>query len=231
MLESAGKLLISVVRRGRGDRVVAIAKEAGARGSTVLMGRGAANSRLMQIFGLEDTEKEIVFTIAPSAEMPPIVQALRYAPDLCVKMPGIGIILDVNVLPQTRGGIKATDEARAAQKDARVEEEKVRNHELICVIVNAGFAEDIMQAARKAGATGGTILKARGTGREEDKSFFGITIVPEKDMLLILTLRKETDRILQAIRDCPCLAEPGIGIVFSMPVEKFFQLGLKNNPD
>lgn len=231
MLESAGKLLISVVRRGRGDRVVAIAKAAGARGSTVLMGRGAANSRIMQIFGFADTEKEIVFTIAPSAEMPPIVHALQYAPDLCVKVPGIGIILDVNVLPQTLGGIRSGGETGSFTKDVQAEEEKVRNHELICVIVNAGFAEDIMQAARKAGAKGGTILKARGTGREEDKSFFGITIVPEKDMLLILTLRKETDKILQAIRDCPCLSEPGIGIVFSMPVEKFFPLGLKNNKD
>lgn len=231
MRESAGKLLISVVRRGRGDRVVAIAKEAGARGSTVLMGRGAANSRIMQIFGFADTEKEIVFTIAPSAEMPPIVHALQHAPDLCVKVPGIGIILDVNVLPQTQAGIRARNMAGSSEENAHAEEEKVRNHELICVIVNAGFAEDIMQAARKAGATGGTILKARGTGREEDKSFFGITIVPEKDMLLILTLRSEAERILQAIRDCPFLAEPGIGIVFSMPVEKFFPLGLKNNKD
>ena len=221
-MESAGKLLISVVRRGRGDRVVAIAKEAGARGSTVLMGRGAANSRLLQIFGLADTEKEIVFTIAPTAEMPPIVHALRSAPDLCVKAPGIGALLDVNVLPRALAGAPGA----AGQE---VEEGAVGEHELICVIVNAGFAEDVMQAARKAGAKGGTILKARGTGTEEDTSFFGITIVPEKDMLMILSPRGQAGKIMAAARACPCLSEPGMGIVFSMPVEKFFPLGLKDN--
>lgn len=231
MIESAGKLLISVVRRGRGDRVVAIAKEAGARGSTVLMGRGTANSRLMQIFGLADTEKELVFTIAPTAEMPPIVHALQYAPDLCVKTPGIGLLIDVNVLPRTLGGIQSSGDEKYTEDAVKAEEEKVRNHELICVIVNSGFAEDIMQTARQAGATGGTILKARGTGTEKDKSFFGITIVPEKDMILILTLRNETEKIMGAIRACDYLSEPGIGIVFSMPVEKFFPLGLKNNKE
>lgn len=230
MMDSAGKLLVSVVRRGRGDRVVAIAKEAGARGSTVLMGRGTANNRLLQILGFADTEKELVFTIAPTSEMGAIVHALQFAPDLCVKTPGIGFIIDVNVMPHTLGLPKLEDVQSTEAEGDKALEEKVRNHELICVIVNFGFAEDIMQAARKAGAKGGTILKARGTGTEKDNSFFGITIVPEKDMIMILTLRGDADRILGAIRNCPCLSEPGIGIAFTMPVEKFFPLGLKNNP-
>lgn len=229
-MDSIGKLLVSVVRRGRGDRVVAIAKEAGARGSTVLMGRGTANNRLLQILGFADTEKELVFTIAPTAEMDPIVLALRSAPDLCVKAPGIGFIIDVNVLPTTEAMKEWQGQTGSGAEDGKALEEKMRNHELICVIVNFGFAEDIMQAARKAGATGGTILKARGTGTEQDNSFFGITIVPEKDMIMILALRSETEKIMGAIRNCAFLAEPGMGIIFSMPVEKFFPLGLKNNP-
>lgn len=103
------------------------------------------------------------------------------------------------------------------------------SRELVCAIVNSGFADDIMLAARKAGAKGGTIIRARGTAAGQDSSFFGITIVPEKEMLLILTPKAETATLLTAICACPCLSEPGTGIVFSIPVMEFFPLGLKAN--
>ncbi len=61
---------------------------------------------------------------------------------------------------------------------------------LITVIVNSGYAEAVMAAARSGGASGGSILNARGTGTEEDVKFFGITLVPEKEMLLICDAEK-----------------------------------------
>ena len=59
-------------------------------------------------------------------------------------------------------------------------------NDLITVILNSGYADDAMAAARKAGAGGGTVIKARGTAKEGDESFFGVQIVPEKEMLLIV---------------------------------------------
>ena len=100
------------------------------------------------------------------------------------------------------------------------------SHELICVIANTGYADDIMDSAREAGATGGTIIKARGTGTQDDGSFFGITIVPEKEMVMIVVKSGQYERILSAVKDCPCLTETGVGIVFSLPVEGFFPLGI-----
>ena len=100
-------------------------------------------------------------------------------------------------------------------------------HELISVIVNAGYADEIMNAARKAGAPGGTVINARGTGKEEDVKFFGITIVPEKELVLILVPRERSREILDAVRAVPCLARPGIGIAFCMDVEHFVPLGTR----
>ena len=68
----------------------------------------------------------------------------------------------------------------------REESKDKMTHELIVVIVNKDFADDVMHAARKAGAGGGTVINARGTAREEDAKFFGVQIVPEKEMLMIL---------------------------------------------
>ena len=73
-------------------------------------------------------------------------------------------------------------------------------HTLLTVIVNHGYADDVMAEARKAGAAGGTILNARGTGKEEDVKFFGITLVPEKEMLLIVAENAKAPAILEAIQ-------------------------------
>lgn len=98
-------------------------------------------------------------------------------------------------------------------------------HTLITCIVNRGAADEVMDAARKAGATGGTILNARGTGKEEDVKFFGVQLVPEKEMLLILVGSGQTGAVLDAIRKVPYLAQPGSGIAFCVDVERFMTLG------
>ena len=58
--------------------------------------------------------------------------------------------------------------------------------ELIITIINRGFSEDVVDAAKSAGAQGGTVLHARGTGVHEAEKFFGISIQPEKEMVLTL---------------------------------------------
>ena len=80
---------------------------------------------------------------------------------------------------------------------------------------------------RKAGAGGGTIIGARGTVREEDAAFFGMKIVPEKDMLIILVPTEKKDDILKAITDLPCFAEAGSGIIFCNEAKDFTLLGKK----
>lgn len=211
-------LLVCVVRRSRGDRVVELARAAGATGSTVFLGRGTAQNRILHLLCLADTQKELVFTLAPVKIMPAIVQAVRSAPDLCKKVPGIGFTARVQDFMRSGPGA-----AQAQTPKGKPMSDTER--QLICVIVNKGLADDIMIAARAAGARGGTILKARGTGTDKDGSFFGITIVPEKEMLMIISPRQEAGAILKAIEKCECLAEPGAGIVFCLPVEDFFPLG------
>ena len=100
-------------------------------------------------------------------------------------------------------------------------------YELISVIVNNGGADQVMDAAREAGATGGTVIHARGTARPEDAPFFGITIVPEKELVLILCPAGDTARIMERITAEFSSAERGAGIIFRMPVSSFETLGSK----
>lgn len=92
-------------------------------------------------------------------------------------------------------------------------------HELILCIVNDGFADTVMDAAKGAGARGGTILKGHGTANKEAEKFFGIAIQPEKEMVMILVTSSIKEDVLHAIYKAGGLNTPGQGIAFSLPVD------------
>ena len=98
--------------------------------------------------------------------------------------------------------------------------ENNRKFELIVSIVNRGYSDYVVSASRDAGATGGTIVFARGTSNTgQDDSFMGISIQPEKDIVLILVKAEERKKVMQAICDSTsALEKSGHGICFSMPV-------------
>ena len=91
-------------------------------------------------------------------------------------------------------------------------------HELVVCIVNAGYSQNVMEAARAAGAKGGTIIRARGSANPEAEEFFNINIQPDTEMLLILVPTAIKDEVLKSIyKDCGLSAEAK-GIAFSLPV-------------
>ena len=92
--------------------------------------------------------------------------------------------------------------------------------ELIMCIINAGFSDAVMDAARSCGARGGTVIHARGTARQEVETRFNISIHPEKEVVLILASNKIKDDILHAIYQEVGLNSPGQGIAFSMPADE-----------
>ena len=92
-------------------------------------------------------------------------------------------------------------------------------HEVIFCIVNSGFSEAVMDAAKEFGARGGTVIRARGTANSEAEKLFGITIQPEKEVVMILVPTKIKNDILHALYKEVGLQTPGQGIAFSVPVD------------
>ncbi|HOB91211.1 MAG: P-II family nitrogen regulator [Bacillota bacterium] len=84
----------------------------------------------------------------------------------------------------------------------------------IFAVLPRGKADSVMEAAKKAGAPGGTIFFARGTGAHEAKTFFGLTIETAKEVLMIVTKDEDTDRILETVIEAGRLTEPAAGIAF-----------------
>ena len=102
------------------------------------------------------------------------------------------------------------------------------SHEVILCIVNSGFSDEVMDAAREFGARGGTVIRARGTANAEAEKLFNIAIQPEKEIVMILIESKLKNDILHAIYQKVGLNTPGQGIAFTLPVENV--VGLSSSP-
>ena len=93
------------------------------------------------------------------------------------------------------------------------------SHQAIFCIVNSGYSEMVMDAAKKFGARGGTVLSGRGTANPEAEKLFGITVEPEKEIVMILVSAELKDKILSALYDEVGLNSAGQGIAFALPVD------------
>lgn len=222
------KLLVSIVPHNSGELICNAAKSAGAGGGTIAMGRGTASNGVLQLLGLGDTSKDIVYIIVKNSLKAAVYDAIITASE---KKAHFGVMFTLNTPDFIRAGHinEKSEQPIESDNSASKGEDAMsdKNYQMINVIVNKGYAEDAMEAARKAGAGGGTIIGARGTAKEGDAAFFGMKIVPEKEMLMILVPAEKKDDIISAITALPCFAEAGSGIVFCNEAQDFTVLGKK----
>ena len=215
------KLLVSIVPHDSGELISNAAKSAGAGGGTIAMGRGTASNGVLQLLGLGDTSKDIVYIVIEEGKCEAVKAAVVAASEA---KKHFGVLFTLDVGSFVKAGQENTDEKSEAKGGKTM---ATSTYQMINVIVNKGYAEDAMAAARKAGAGGGTIIGARGTAKENDAAFFGMKIVPEKEMLMILVPADKKEAIVQAVKELPCFAEAGSGIIFCNEAQDFTLLGKK----
>ena len=214
---TAYDLIICIVPHDEGEFITKTAVSAGAGGGTVMMGRGTTASGVLHALALGDMPKDIVYILVPAEKKSDIVGAIAAASE--AKKKKFGVLVTVDAAKLLKTGTVSGGGDYMAQKTT---------HQMITVIANKGYADDIMAAARKAGAGGGTVINARGTATPGDAKFFGMEIVPEKEMIFIIIDSEKLDGVFEAVRTLPCLAEPGSGIAFCTPVGDFTLLGKKS---
>lgn len=103
-------------------------------------------------------------------------------------------------------------------------------HEVIFCIINAGFADTVMDAAKEFGARGGTVIHARGTANNLAEKKFEIPVQPEKEIVMILVPAEIKDDVLHGLYRAVGLKTPGQGIAFSLPVDAAVGLVTPSNP-
>ncbi|MCR5285176.1 MAG: transcriptional regulator [Treponema sp.] len=212
------KLIVSIVPHNSGELVTNVARQAGANGGTIFMGRGTAQNNIIQLLGLGDTSKDIVFVLVEDKDLKNVV--CKIVEECSKKKSHFGVLFTLDVSAFFKSGNGGVNENFNNGDDSMT-----NSYQMINIIVNKGYAEDAMAAARKAGASGGTVISARGTAREGDAKFFGVEIVPEKEMLMILVPDEKKDDIINAVSSLDCFKKAGSGIVFSNAAADFTLLG------
>ena len=203
-------LMIPITDRSRCGEFAAWYQEQGIPLVLTALGSGTATTEILDCLGLEATEKAVLFCVAPHS--PQLVRRAEKA--LWLDVPGRGILMTVPV--SSIGGAAARD--YLLQQEAEKSMEKEITHELLVVITNQGHTDMVMDAARAAGATGGTAVHAKGTGTELAKKFFGVSIAAEKELIFILTLEETRVPIMKAIMAQAGMQTEAQSLVFSLPV-------------
>lgn len=209
-------MMVTITNRNLTKKFMDFYVQSGLEVSAITVGMGTAASDILDYFGLEGAEKVIIFQIVTDTKWKEIKQGLQRR--MKIDIPGIGIAFVVPL--SSIGGKKALNYLTCGQEFVKGDESvlKETKYELLVVIANQGYTEMVMDAAREVHATGGTVIHAKGTGAERAEKFLGVTLVPEKEMLLIVAKKEEKNNIMRAIMDKAGLESKARSIVFSLPV-------------
>lgn len=205
-------LMIVITDRSRGGEFAAWFQAQGAALVLSALGQGTAATEVLDYLGLEATEKAVLLLAAPRSGR--LVR--KAARELWLDVPGRGILMAVPI--SSVGGARARDYLLSWQAEEEDDMDRDITHELIVVIANRGHTDQVMDAARSAGAAGGTTIHAKGTGTELARKFMGVSLAAEKEIVLILA--KEADRkpIMKAVMTQAGMQTKAQAVTFSLPV-------------
>ena len=228
--EPVVKLLVTIMDRGKGERVVDFYRSRGLPYHFITLGFGTSNSQILDYFGLSETEKDIVLTLVQGDHSRRLLEDTTN--DFRMTGPGRGILFTLPLsgvsgrVPQILEHIKEKEAAGMEEKREPTMEEEGKKvpFDLVLTVVERGNVDAVMQAASKAGARGGTVLHARRVGYEEAESFLGFTIQPEKEIVAILAPRTMKHKLMLAINEAAGIKTDSRGLLMSLPVEDIMGL-------
>ncbi|MGI6254194.1 MAG: hypothetical protein ACOYJZ_01045 [Acutalibacter sp.] len=218
------KLIITIVDRGKGVRAVDLYRKHHLHFDFACLGAGTASSRILNFFGLDETAKELVWTLSPESRIPSLLPEARRVLDL--DTPGKGILFTIPISGLSAQIPPVLIKPEYAKEDTTMPEAKStgRPYQLVMAIVNRGCSEQVMEAARSAGAKGGTVINARRVGYEDVQNVLGFTLQPEKEIVAILLKKEYKLPVMQAINREAGLKTACQGVLFSLPVDDIMGL-------
>ena len=208
--------MVTVTDRGREKRFLKLYEENGCLVNFVTLGRGTATNQVLDSFGLEGSEKSIIHTVVTDGTFSKVKRALIR--QFRIDVPGTGVVFLIPL--SSMGGKKQLSFLTAGQDFIKGEEGTLKRtkYELIVIIAKQGYTDKIMDAAKAAGAGGGTVLHAKGTGMKESEKFFGFVIADEKEMIYTVVKTELRDRVMRAVMNDMGIKSKAQTVCFSLPV-------------
>ena len=216
--------VISIVNAGMSPRMNAIMHSLEMPLSIELLGRGTATKSILDLLGLSAREYHIIMTIADRERTERLIDEARR--NLYIDAPGQGIIVATPI--KSVGGGKTLANLNGGRPTEGAPDINY-NYEIVLVIANEGHTDTVMEAAREAGARGGTVLHGKGTGSQESAKFFGVSIASEKEVVLIVAKSSEKAAIMKSVIDKAGTQTDAGAVVMSLPVSAVAGFGMLDN--
>lgn len=227
--KTASRMLFLIAGHKLAEKSLTLLKNHGIPIQYTINGMGTATSEMMDLLGLGTAEKTILVTLLPKDLANHILARLNdLLEELERKSRGIAFTLPIlganKLLLRLMGELEETH----AQQDERKDDTPVmaeKKYSLITAVVNQGYSEEVMNAARSAGARGGTVLHSRQVPTEKSQTALGLDVQEEKEMILIVADSEHRLQIMQAIGEKCGLHSEAKGTVLSLPIDN--AVGLK----
>jgi nitrogen regulatory protein PII len=215
ILDNECLLFCVIVNYGKGSKILKSSRKLGATGGTFFLGKGTINDSLLDILGINEVRKEILIMAIDRRLEDLLHDELTREFKLDKPNKGIAFSMPISRILGNHESCINFNPQIGGKDD--MENEK---YEAIFTIVDKGLADEVIEAANSVGSTGGTVIHGRGAGSHEKAKLFNIEIEPEKDIVLILSETKKTERIVNAIKEKLNIDKPGKGILFVMDVNR-----------
>ena len=188
--------------------------------------RGTATRSILDLLGMDSRDRRLFMTIASPEQTKKLIEEQRRR--LYIDAPGNGVTLGVPI--KSVGGAKTLAFLSNGQNVKGVPTLNF-DYELILVIANQGATDQVMDAARSAGARGGTVIHGLGTGSKNAEKFYKVSIASEKEVILIVSAAEQKAAIMKAILEKAGPDTKAGAITFSLPVSEIAGFGLAQPSD
>lgn len=215
--------LLSIVENGKGKKLIKELKKQKIWVNFQMVGQGTAPTEMLDIFGLGSNDKDIVASLGAENDVRQMMAHFGETFQSHSQYGGIMVILNVAAAGRVFNEILNFNHNQNEEKEAVTMQNEHHNY-LIVISVNEGFSEDVMQVARKAGATGGTVIKGRLADAQQFAEFVEAPMDGEREMLCILAPAKSSKSIMETVNREFGISSEANGIIFALPTEKAFKI-------
>ena len=212
--------LLSIVQQGKGKKLMKALRDLKVAMNFQTVGMGTAPTEMMDIFGLGSHDKDVIISIGAETNIREMIANFGENFQSHSKYGGLMIVLDVSASSRLLNEIL---NFQIMQKEFAPMRNEHHNN-LIVISVNEGYSESVMQLARKAGATGGTVIKGRLADGEQFTEFVNTEVSSEREILFILAPTKVGAQIMTDVNKDFGITSPANGIIFALPTEKAFKI-------
>ena len=178
-------------------------------------GKGTASSEMMDIFGLRGTARILTISFLPKSRVKEVFACMEN--HMCFRKRGGGIAFTIPITGMQGPMLRLIQEQQKKGDGAEMKE--TPGNSVIWVSVAGGYSEDVVEAARSAGARGGTVMKGGRRGQEQMTQFFGISVQEEQELVMIVVPDEKKTEVMSAINQACGLKTKAHGEVLSLPVD------------